>query len=121
MEKPPETQWCGFEETGDSKLCLDMSGFQQYNFYVVLWSVTPCGILTIYESFEKTYRIEVKGIIKDKNKRFLRNISNHLRHRKVSQQEYKILRVIAAKNPCLTFRSFTFQRKYIVEEKDDKK
>jgi len=27
---PPETQWCGFEETGDSKLCSNMSGFQQY-------------------------------------------------------------------------------------------
>ena len=31
MEKPSGTKWCGFEENGDSKLRLDMSGFQQYN------------------------------------------------------------------------------------------
>ena len=31
VDKPPETQWCGIEEIGDSKLCSDMSGFQQYS------------------------------------------------------------------------------------------
>ena len=45
-----------------------------------LWYVTPCGFLTIYESFGETYRMEVKGIIKDENKRLPRNVSNHLRH-----------------------------------------
>lgn len=44
---------------------------------VALWSVTPCGFLTICESFGETYRMEVKGIIKNENKRFLRNVSNH--------------------------------------------
>ena len=47
---------------------------------VVLRSVTPCGLLTIYGRFGETYRIKVKGIIKDENKRFLRSVGNHLRH-----------------------------------------
>ena len=45
---------------------------------VVMCSVTPSGFLTIYDSFGETYRMKVKGIIKDENKRFLRNV-NHLR------------------------------------------
>ena len=86
-----------------------------------LWYVTPCGFLTIYESFGETYRMEVKGIIKDENKRLPRNVSNHLRHWKLSQHEYKILTIIAAKNPYLTFTSFTIHQNYIIKEKDDKK
>ena len=101
-----------------------MLGCQGFNSIiykaVVMCCVTPCGFLTICESFGETYRMEVKGIIKDENKRFLRNVSNHLRHWKASQQEYKTFSVIATKTPYLIFTSFTFQQKYIVKEKDDK-